>query len=387
MSPANHGYRMEDPRETAVMQSVRALADDIGPRLCGSEAEHAAAEWLAAQLGQSGCEVRLDTFPAHSTFVAVYAPLAMAAVLAWVTAWWCPIAGGLLAVVMGIVLALENRSLPILSPLVARKRSHNVVALRRPAARPTQDIVILAHIDSGLASDVRNPKLVRALYLGMVASCGLVGLTAVVAWLTGSSALLLVASPGVLLLAACAGIMLHQLVSSRVVPGAGDNASGVAAMLQAAHELPPLQCSTVWFVGDGGEEAGLQGALRFVKQTPLVRNRTWFINVDTVSGGTLQASAEEGMLFRYRCDPFLCRIAAEEGAAEGFTVVSQSMRDMSTDACVPLSRGYRATTLSSATASWHQLSDTVANVDPSVVARAAVLIRRMVLRLDAECSS
>jgi putative aminopeptidase FrvX len=148
-------------------------------------------------------------------------------------------------------------------------------------------------------------------------------------------------------------------------------------MLQAARELPPLQSTRVWFVGGGGEEAGLLGAVRFLERERLPRESTWFINVDMVSAGTLRTSAEEGMLFRYRCDPDLQRIAAEELA-----VPSEVLRAMSTDACVPLSKGYRATTISSTEGYWHQPSDTIDNVDPGVVARAATLIRRMIERLD-----
>ncbi|MBM3502096.1 MAG: Zn-dependent exopeptidase M28 [Armatimonadetes bacterium] len=241
----------------------------------------------------------------------------------------------------------------------------------------------MAHIDSPVVSDVSNLAAVRLLFLGMIASCLMVGVFSSYLALGAAPWAWWLEAPFGALLIGCAGIMLHQALASPVVAGAGDNASGVAAMLQAARELPALQRSTVWFVGDGGEEAGLLGALRFVDRQGLPSESTWFINVDMVSAGSLRASAEEGMLFRYPCDPDLCRIAEEEGRAEGLEVPSQVLRAMSTDACVALSRGYRATTLSSTQGYWHQLADTMDNVDPEVVAQAAVLIRRMVERLDA----
>jgi hypothetical protein len=374
---------MVTPREDAVMASVRALTEGVGPRLCGSEGERAAAEWLAQQLQEAGYAVEGDQFPAYSTFMSVYAPLTVVGAAAWMLAWWWPIPGALLAGAAGALLVLENRPVQLLSRLVKFRRSHNVVASRAPAGEPTQDIVVLAHIDSPVVSDISNLIVVRLLYLGMIGSCAAVGALALGRMLGAPLWALFVGLPFAGLLLVCSAIMVHQAASSPVVAGAGDNASGVAAMLRAARELPALQRSRVWFVGDGGEEAGLLGALRFVETRRLPRDRTWFINVDMVSAGTLRTSAQEGMLFRYGCDPDLCRLAAEEGAAEGLTVPSEVLRAMSTDACVPLSRGYRATTLSSTKGYWHQLSDTVENVDPAVVVQAATLIRRMIERLDA----
>ena len=371
-------------RLTEVMASVRALSVDIGPRLCGSEGERAAAKWLAGELRSAGYETQIDPFPAYSTFMVVYAPLTALGALAWALEWWAPVVGAAAALIAGALLVVENRPIQLLSRLVSFRRSHNVVATRQPGGESVRHVVVLAHIDSPVVSDVSNLTLVRLLYLGMIVSCGAIGAVGLTVGTGISDRLLPMGAPFALLLAACAGMMLHQALASPVVAGAGDNGSGVAAVLQAARELPPLQRTTVWFVGDGGEEAGLLGAMRFVERHRLPRESTWFINVDMVSAGTLRTSAQEGMLFRYRCDPDLCRIAAEEGRAEGLEVPSEVLRAMSTDACVPLSRGYRATTLSSTKGYWHQLADTVDNVDPTVVAQAAVLIRRMVERLDAD---
>jgi hypothetical protein len=88
------------------------------------------------------------------------------------------------------------------------------------------------------------------------------------------------------------------------------------------------------------------------------------------------------MLFRYRCDLYLRRIAEGEGVKAGLVVPSEVLRGMATDVCAPLSRGCRATTISSTQGYWHQLSDTIENVWPAVVAQAATLMRRLVVRTD-----
>jgi hypothetical protein len=315
--------------------------------------------------------------------MAVYAPLTFLGASAFAVGCLWPAAGALLGLVAGLTLVLENRPIQVLSQLVTCKRSRNVVARRDPEGESTQDIVVLAHIDSPLVSDIRNVRLVHALFLGMVGSCLGVGVTSVVVALGGPQWALLIGLPCAVHLAVCTAIMVHQALASPVTVGAGDNASGVAALLQAARELPPLGRSTVWFVGDGGEEPGLLGAVRFFATRGLDPARTWVLNVDMVSAGSLRVSREEGMVFRHRCDPVLCRLAAEEGAAMGLTVGAEVLRAMSTDACAALSRGHRAVSLGSTVGYWHQLADTPERVDATVVAQASELLRRMIERLDA----
>lgn len=68
-------------------------------------------------------------------------------------------------------------------------------------------------------------------------------------------------------------------------PGADDNASGVAALLQAAAHVAahPLR-HTVVFIAFDGEEQGLQGAKHFVARTPIELKRVrLMINLDMVS--------------------------------------------------------------------------------------------------------
>jgi hypothetical protein len=370
-------------RQAAVMGTVRALSEDIGPRQAGSEGERRAAEWLAEQFRRLGWEVEVDVFPAAGTFMAVYGPLTALAALSYVGAWWWPwvgVAGGLFG---GLMLTVENLPLQAFSRLVKFRRSRNVLARRAPAGDAEQDIVVMAHIDSAITTDVRNMKLVRMLFIAIIVSClGVAGLSLAAAVGVARS-VLIIGAPCAVHLLICTGIMVHQGLCSPVVAGAGDNASGVAAMLQTARELPALQRSTVWLVGTGSEECGLMGALRLLDRQRFDRHRTWFINVDTVSGGPLHSAAVEGMLFPLRADESLCRIATEEGEAMDSPVAPEVLQAMSSDGCVPLVRGYRAVSIGGTDPHWHQPEDIADNVSAEVVAQAAVLLRRMIERLDA----
>lgn len=73
-------------------------------------------------------------------------------------------------------------------------------------------------------------------------------------------------------------------------PGAGDDGSGVAAVLEAARALKagaPL-ARDVWFLLDDGEEAGLLGAYAFVRE-PEFAGIGWVVNVE--ARGDLGASS------------------------------------------------------------------------------------------------
>ncbi len=84
-----------------------------------------------------------------------------------------------------------------------------------------------------------------------------------------------------------------------VHPGADDNASGVAALLQAAAYVAarPLR-HTVVFIAFDGEEQGLQGAKHFVANPPIDLKRIGLmINLDMVSRSNTASIVASGTAF------------------------------------------------------------------------------------------
>jgi len=81
--------------------------------------------------------------------------------------------------------------------------------------------------------------------------------------------------------------------SGRIFNGADDNASGVAAVLEAARAVAadPPQCTMVFCLFDG-EEANLKGSRAFVERAPLaLDNIALEVNVDMIG------RADEGLLW------------------------------------------------------------------------------------------
>lgn len=79
-------------------------------------------------------------------------------------------------------------------------------------------------------------------------------------------------------------------IGNQVFPGADDNASGVAAMLEVAHtlkEMKPAVKRSVLFIAFDLEEAGLLGSIAYAKQPPIpLANVALFTTMDMVGRPT-----------------------------------------------------------------------------------------------------
>ena len=108
--------------------------------------------------------------------------------------------------------------------------------------------------------------------------------------------------------------LLVDIELSEVVPGANDNASGVATVLSLAEELdaePPANLD-VWVLLTGGEECLQEGMRSFVRahRAELDRETTYFVNVDTVGHGAVRFEAGAGWVVTYPLDRRLVELCA-----------------------------------------------------------------------------
>ena len=121
-----------------------------------------------------------------------------------------------------------------------------------------------------------------------------------------------------------AAFLLIDIALSEIVPGAYDNASGVAAVLSAADELtanPPPNLD-VWIVLTGAEESFCEGSRAFVRsrRKELDRATTYFVNVDSVSYGQVAYEISQGAVISVPHDRQLVELAealGTAGAADG----------------------------------------------------------------------
>ncbi|HEY2160405.1 MAG TPA: M28 family peptidase, partial [Solirubrobacteraceae bacterium] len=175
-----------------------------------------------------------------------------------------------------------------------------------------------------------------------------------------------------------------DIARDRVVPGANDNLSAVAALVSLAEHLnrQPVDGIRVLLVSCGAEEVLQGGIYGFADRhfPSLARDQTWFLNLDTIGSPELVMLEGEGcfVMEDYPSPEFRDVIAR---AAERTTgPLRRGVRSRaSTDSVIPSRAGYPVATLASwepdtkLLSNYHLMSDTPENLDYDTVARAVTV--------------
>jgi putative aminopeptidase FrvX len=180
------------------------------------------------------------------------------------------------------------------------------------------------------------------------------------------------------------------------VPGASDNASGVAVMLAAAERLAaaPLPHTEVWLVATGCEEAMLGGALDFCDRhaAELDPHHTWYLAIDTVGAGSLRWVTGEGFLRRVHYHAGFVRLAEEVAAEPGAPPARPYLMAFTTDALVPALRGWRALALLALDEddyppNYHWRTDAPEAIEPRALDETLDFTMRLLRRIDRDLGS
>jgi hypothetical protein len=372
-------------------------------RPSASAGERASAEWIAGQLATGGLAGRLEDAPATGSYWLPYALLSGAGLAA-----------------AGLAAAGRRRAATALAAFAAaallddlslwgrwarrplrRRRTWNVVC-EIGGAQAERTVVLVAHHDaarSGLIFDPaggerlarRAPRLLERLntdpplFWPVIAGPALVAIGAAL----GKRAPVHVGSAlSATSLAAFCDVGRHP-----AVPGAIDNASGVAALLalgERLHRSPPEHLR-VLLVFTGSEEALWEGMEAFGKRhfSELPPDRTFFLNVDQVGDRRLCFLRGEGpvRMRHYRDD--VGRLVHEVAAGLGLEMPFTRLRSRSgSDAQYPAKAGYPTASLQSVAetklqTAYHWPTDTPDVVDYGTLADAVRLCEAIVRRLDA----
>jgi len=346
---------------------IREIVNTIGPRLACSNEERRAADWMAARFRENGFETSVVPFRSVPSFTLTFGLLAVAGLGAY---WQCvPVAGFLVSAVM----LAEVLTFPVFSAVLGLFwRSCNAEGFKEASEISSQTLVFTAHIDSALETDIRSPRLSRLLLGLLIIAPSVINVGTLLLLVGAPPAFVeIVRAPAALFLLGCTVIMARQLIVGGPTPGAGDNASGMAALAMAVSMMPALRYTDVWVVGTGSEEAGLFGMVSFLRRRRLDKKTTGFVNLDQLGAGRLLVITKGGMVVPLSADIELTQAAERASAIAGFNLDQQPFRSMSTDACACMIRGYRAVSLMAGFAHWHQATDIPENIQGETAARAA----------------
>jgi hypothetical protein len=374
----------------------------------GTDAERRAAGMLAGRLRGMGRRAEIEPYFAHPQYAVVHLIHAVMGVAGSLIATVQPAVGFALVLLAAVSTYLDlNTRLYLVRSLLFRRVSQNVVS---PGNRPEAParLILTAHYDAARTGYIfskasgrirRVPERVRLglgpfrlfFWAGLapllpILGARMAGLDAT--WLSALQAI-----PTIVLIVAA--FLLVDIALSDIVPGAYDNASGVAAVLSAADELTanPPEHLDVWVVLTGSEESFCEGSRAFVRARlkQLDRHLTYFVNLDSVSDGQVAYEISQGAVISLPHDRQLielCEALAAAGAAggSGARPIRHPLLD---DALPPRVRRMRSITLRTTDAEgnlapwYHTQDDVPERVDPAALTRAtdfAVALARLIDR-------
>ncbi|HEX9093032.1 MAG TPA: M28 family peptidase [Coriobacteriia bacterium] len=235
------------------MTHVMELAERIGPRPATTDAEADAADYIQGVFEARGLEVERQEFDSPRTYSWAYALYHVLTLASAVASRWFPAPALVAAGVTAIVFWLDLDTRFGLTSIMPKGPSQNLIARHVPRVGRNERahrIVVVAHYDSARASLAFAPGMVRgfATTFGLMKACTIAVpvliLLAETPWLRdlpGVWALV----PWYVTLAASAYLLIplvinvHRELFMKPVPGANDNASGVAAMLGVMERVVP----------------------------------------------------------------------------------------------------------------------------------------------------
>ena len=277
-----------------------------------------------------------------------------------------------------------------LSDALSRHSSQNVVAAIEPRGETLRTVCLMCHLDTSRSGLMFDPRFVRFLNPWLTAqsiACLVQGGEPVLGRTRWGSRLTAASRA---LLAAGLALLIERELRGEDVPGANDNASGVAVVGELALELAadPLEHTRVVALMTGCEESGLLGAQSFLRSR---YTEGWlFINFDNVGAdATLRYTLKEGLVTKWDCDPGLVRLAGRLAAErpELGLAPTDGPIGLTYDVTPVLARGGRGITFvagdDGVIPNYHWPTDTTENVDRDALVRAAETGRAMLRELDA----
>lgn len=367
-----------------------------------SVGEHEAAEWIASELRELGAEAHVERHEIHGSY---WWPLGLTSAAGLAAALLGRRGHRLLGAAMGALgsalvfdeLGAGRRWLRLLLP---KQVTANVVAtMGDPQAERT--LVIVAHHDAAHTGIFFDPRITEFLgrhlassesqsrdlpgpMLPIAGGPAVAGLSALI----GSSALRKMAS------VVCAGTIVSfaHIASSRTVPGANDNLTGVATLLALAQAVAerPVEGLRLVLVSTGAEESLMEGMRAFADRhfPSLAPERTRLLCVDAVGSPYLVLVEAEGMLEVCRYDESFKDLIAGCAAEEGVELVRGYTMRLGTDGYLALRRGIPAGSLMSVNdygvaSNYHWPTDTPDRVNYATLKDAVKVCEAVVRRLAA----
>ena len=374
---------------------LRATVEHLAgfDRPSASEGERRAAEWIRGELEALGVSARVEEEPAVGSMALPLGVLSAAGVIAAV--------GGRPTAPLGLLAAAGivddvSGGPQLFRRLLPHRSTFNVMGTAGdPDAEET--LVFVAHHDAANGGLIFRPELTRLVadtfpgwYDRQSTSAQMLRLVAAGPALAGLGALFgsrLLRRVGAFV-AAGSTLAFFDIGTRTVVPGANDNLTAVAVLLELARMLreQPVQGVRVLLVSTGSEESFMEGMRGWVRRhgPQLDPARTRVVVLETLGSPELILLEGEGMIWMTDYDEGVRDLIAGAARRTGVALRRGLRLGFATDALSAMRAGLRAATLASCDeykmpANYHSQRDIPRNVDFGTVG-SAVRVAEAVIR-------
>src|SRR3954463_13687725 len=390
------------------MEVINELCSFEGRR-AGTDAERRAANWLAQRLRDGGRRAGGGPTYVHPQYGLVHALHRALGFTGSLVAIVAPPVGFAIVLVAALSMYLDlNGRFYLARRLFFRRASQNVVSPGKRSGASAR-IFICAHYDSARSGAAFQPRRVarisrlskrlpfpiapfRVLFWSLAILLPILG--ARMAGVDSGLISLLQLIPTLILLIGV--FLLADVELSDIVPGANDNASGVATALSLAEDLDAEAPENldVWLLLTGGEECQMEGMRSFVRahRKSIDRENTYFLVLDAVGAGAVRYETGEGLAVTYDMDKRLVQLRAPVATApreNGDRFGAKPLRQpFATDALPVRIAKFRSTAItclddgSLLPANYHRPEDVPKRIDRKALDRSHDFILELVRALD-----
>lgn len=382
-----------------LLNHVRVLSQQIGPRPAGHSAEAQARKYIRCALARAGFpeieEMPFSTWDTWGYSLFVPVALTLGGNLLGKMGRTANIIGALTALLSAYHLwraSAANRQ--PLSPLFPKRPTANLLVRIPPKTRRRHRVVLIGHTDTNKHRAMFSPAtkhfLQASTTLGMLLPL-----------VNGLAQLAQAARPGkkatLLQQASLMGLMSLLFVvmydeKEGYIEGANDNASAVACLLGLGAHLKqnPLDQTEVWLAFTSAEEVGCLGMHQLLDAYGRQLADAWFIDFEMVGAKDVAyVTRHSSLSYLGTYTPDKESIALAEAVSQQHPELNVSGRPMIiTEEVGSLrGRGYRGICLVGMgedgwLANWHQYSDNFNHIEPSGLEHAARFALAMMQMLD-----
>ena len=390
------------------MEVIRRLCSFEGRRV-GTDAERRAANYLADTLRKAGRRADVDPIHVHPQYALVHAVHCLLGIAGSLVSLEIPPLGFALVLAAALSMYLDlNTRLYLIRRLFFRRASQNVLS-RGPRPDAPARVILCAHYDAAQTGRMFEPRTVeraariqarlpfpigpfRLIFWSLASLLPILGARMAgvdAAWLS-----LIQLLPTLVLIVSV--FLLVDVALSGVVPGANDDASGVATALSLAGELDRDRPEhlDVWVLLAGGGWSLHEGTRSFIRahREQLPPDSTYFVFLDTVGAGQVRFEIATGWVVSFPMDRRLvemCEALADADREGEDRYRARALRHpgFPGDGIAARVQGYAATTITCANEldivpGLHTAADVPDRLDPAALGRAHAFALALVRLID-----